>query len=405
MIPFVLLGLTSLAVAGLIFSESDDPEDVNDIPEEPDEPVAPTEPDLGASFDIDNGTITIEVGEDETRDLVAIRTQEEARFEGQDDGPRRGISTEYGVRFYLVDLDMPFPPDVETVIENLPADQEDTVVLGFEAAALPLDVYLAHIGAEEIGRADLGSIIESRLNSTITFTDDRVDELGLTTNRDITSFEIKGELYALREDPLDNTVASDPLLEIPVEDILAPEVTGADGTVTFENGVVSVRVDEDVEGDLIAISERAEFLGSPSCCNGGHDYQLAFYLLPEGTAFPPDAAQLSEAAPINSEVGERLDRDIADGGSIFVDFEDALETIGAVQIGVADLGRNGNSGSNGEDPGTVFDTVVREFDVDSNRAFASFLVGLDASETINLSFQSIIPTDTLLPVIIGPTLA
>ena len=318
------------------------------------------------------------------------------------------------MRFYLVDPEMPFPPDVETVIENLPADQEDTVVQGFEAAALPLDVYLAHIGAEEIGRVDLGSIIESRLRSTITFTDDRVDELGLTTNRDITSFEIEGGLHSFREDPLDNTVAGDPLVEIPVGDTLAPDVTGADGTVTFENGVVSVRVDEDAEGDLIAISERAEFLGSPSCCNGGHDYQLAFYLLPEGTAFPPDAAQLSEAAPINSFFGEQLDRDIADGGSISVLFEDALETIGAVQIGVADLGANGRNGSDGDDPGTVFDTVVREFDVDSNRAFASFRTHLEASETISVSrqtsnptsaFQVIIPTETLLPEITGPALA
>ena len=316
------------------------------------------------------------------------------------------------MRFYLVDPEMPFPPDVETVIENLPADQEDTVVQGFEAAALPLDVYLAHIGAEEIGRVDLGSIIESRLRSTITFTDDRVDELGLTTNRDITSFEIEGGLHSFREDPLDNTVAGDPLVEIPVGDTLAPDVTGADGTVTFENGVVSVRVDEDAEGDLIAISERAEFLGSPSCCNGGHDYQLAFYLLPEGTAFPPDAAQLSEAAPINSFFGEQLDRDIADGGSISVLFEDALETIGAVQIGVADLGANGRNGSDGDDPGTVFDTVVRHFDVESNRAFTSFRANLDASITINLTlqmfnptsaFQIIAPTDTLLPEVLERT--
>ena len=241
-----------------------------------------------------------------------------------------------------------------------------------------------------------------------------MDELGLTTNRDITSFEIEGGLHSFREDPLDNTVAGDPLVEIPVGDTLVPDVTGADGTVTFENGVVSVRVDEDAEGDLIAISERAEFLGSPSCCNGGNNYQLAFYLLPEGTAFPPDVAQLSEAAPINSFFGEQLDRDIADGGSISVLFEDALETIGAVQIGVADLGANGRNGSDGDDPGTVFDTVVREFDVDSNRAFASFRTHLEASETISLSrqtsnptsaFQVIIPTETLLPEITGPTLA
>ena len=77
MSPFVLLGLISLAFAGLVFSGSDDPEDVNDMPEEPvdvDEPVTPSEPDQGASFDFADNTITIDVGEDETREVVAHRT-------------------------------------------------------------------------------------------------------------------------------------------------------------------------------------------------------------------------------------------------------------------------------------------------------------------------------------------
>ena len=405
MTPFALLGLLGLAFAGFAFAGDDD--DAFEPTDQPEEPVPPEEPeqlDLGASFDHTDGTVSIEVGEDETRDLVAIRTEQEARFEGQDDGPRDGIRTEYGVRFYLIDPDMPFPPDVDTVIENLPVDQQGSVVDGFEAAALPLDVYLANIGAEEIGRVDLGGVIESRFNSTTTFTDQRVEEIVLNANRDLTTYEIEGELHSFRADPLDNTVAGDPLTQIPAEDTLAPDVTGADGTVTLDEGVVTVRVDEDAEGDLVAITLRSEFLGSPSCCNGGDDHEVAFYLLPEGTPFPPDALQLADAAPINSEIGERVDQGIERGGSIFVDFENVMETIGAVEIGVADLGSNGRSGSDGDLPGTVFDTVVRDFDVDSNRAFASFRVNLDASLTVNLSNQDIMPADTLLPEIIGPSL-
>lgn len=149
MILFALVGSLGLAgLIGLFDSDDDDADDQGDTPvaevteeEVKDidlEPDAEDDLDLGASIiESEDGSVEIELGEDETGSLLAIRSAS--------DDARTDYETEYALGLYLV-------PEGVTITEDPNADG-----LTFSSP----ENFADHYGLTELVTYDLGTLVDS----------------------------------------------------------------------------------------------------------------------------------------------------------------------------------------------------------------------------------------------------
>lgn len=130
----VAMGLLAGAAVWDFFDDDDSAE----VMDEPDEPETPDEPDIGATVtENEDGTVSVELGEDETGSLVALRVSSDY-YVGSESG--HGTANDYSLTLYLMPEGVEFP-------ENLDALPDDV----FSAAELA-----ESLGLEELASWDLG---------------------------------------------------------------------------------------------------------------------------------------------------------------------------------------------------------------------------------------------------------
>ena len=365
------LMVAGLALIPFAFGDRDpDEEDEGVTPEEPEPPEPPEEPDLGVTVFEEDGGIRIEVGEDETGSVVAIRTEVDIRSDPDDTGDS-GTGTSFGVRFYLVPEGADFPPGVDEVLASLPEDQQALAVEGRDGFSIPLETYLANLGAEEIGRLDLGQVIRSDpydpLYSSTLAVDTRQDSIPVTCNREMATYEIDVD-NRWRADPLDGTVAGDPLVGIDADRLTVPDVFPTDCTVTFEDNVLSFTLDEDVDGQVIAILDTVEQVIQSSQSNTL--YHIHFYVLPEGAPFPVSVNEMIENAPLNSALRDvSFEEDGSVRGTPYLELDEYMQGAGAAFLASVALGGIYELDLEGQ---IIDDRVNRDFTIEANRPYLAF---------------------------------
>lgn len=374
--------VAALLVAGLAlipfgFGGGDQDDESDDVGDEevvtPEDPDPPEEPELGVSFLENENGIRIEVDEDETGSVVAIRTEMDLRS-SEDSRGDSGTGTNFGVRFYLVPEGVDFPPSVDTVLETLAADQQALAVEGQDGPSIPVETYLTNLGAEEIGRIDLGQVVRSdryTLASPELAVDTREDSIAITSNRDIATYEIDVD-NRWRADPLDGTVAGDALTEIDADRLTTPDVYPTDCTVTFEDDVISFALDEDVDGQVVAVLDIVENAQGGSSTITTHD--IKFYLLPEGAPFPVSVNEMIEDAPLNSVLrdGIPFEEDGTVRGTPYLEVDQYMHSAGAAFLASIPIGSIFHLDPDGDGTFDDRDTVNRDFIIEANRPYITF---------------------------------
>ncbi|MEQ6203268.1 hypothetical protein ABMC88_09425 [Sulfitobacter sp. HNIBRBA2951] len=122
MTPLILLAMLGVGFGAFALSGGSDEADTPEPEKEPvvepaDEEPEAEEPDVGVSFVVDGDTISIDVGEDETGSVVAIRTEllREDVLDADDVANPHQMNgyqetTHFGVEFFLVPKGSDSPP-------------------------------------------------------------------------------------------------------------------------------------------------------------------------------------------------------------------------------------------------------------------------------------------------------
>lgn len=133
----VAMGLLAGAAVWGLFDD-DDSSGVTDEPDTPEEPEEPEEPDIGASVtENEDGTVSVELGADETGSLVALRVSSDY-YVGSGSG--HGTANDYSLTLYLMPEGVEFPEN----LDDLPAD------------VFSADELADTLGLEELASWDLG---------------------------------------------------------------------------------------------------------------------------------------------------------------------------------------------------------------------------------------------------------
>ncbi|WP_114294275.1 hypothetical protein [Pseudosulfitobacter sp. DSM 107133] len=365
MTALILLGLFGIGAMfladGSADNDSADVEDISDdLPDDvPQEQLE--EPDIGASFTVVDDTISIDVGDDETGSVVAVRTElDTADRIGTSDGTAVEKTTEYGVRFYLVPEGTDFPPSVDEVFASLSPEQQATATsTDSEFVGLPYDVYLDNLGAELIGSVDLGTTTFQTLPNSQPeiITDARGAGYNVQSNQQISALELDGE--GITPSSASNFAYGTPFFEIPVETVADADITPADADITFEDGVIDVVLDPEVEGRVIAIE--ADTINGEEASRS-----VRFFVLPDDAPFPITVAQTNEALPERSNF--HLYFPPGDTASL----DGILAIAGAQEIGSVHLGGFGSYYVGPEGDLVTYDTLV-PYVINNNLDYEGFI--------------------------------
>jgi len=346
MTPFVILGLfgigfmlTALGSA----DEADVEENSEPLPDDvPEEPEQLEDPDIGASFTVVDNLITIDVGDDETGSVVAVRTELDTN-DSTSTGTIQERTTEYGVQFYLVPEGTDFPPSVNEVFDVLPPEQQATAVqTNSEYVGLPYEVYLDNLGAEMIGSVDLGTYTTFDQQPDV-ITDARSAGYDVQSNQPISALELDGE--SRTPSSASGFAYGTPFFEIPVERVAEADITPADANITFEDGVIDVVLEPEIEGRLIAIE--ADNLNGDEATRS-----VRFFVLPDDAPFPITVEQTNEALPERSNF--HLNFPPGDTASL----DGILAIAGAQEVGSVDLGGFGSYFEGPEGTLVTYDSLV-----------------------------------------------
>ncbi|WP_375280127.1 calcium-binding protein [Pseudooctadecabacter sp.] len=120
LLPFFAFGLLAL-VPGLTADDSSD--DTIGDPDDPDLPVDPVDPEtLGATFDVTDGGVAIEFGENETGRLAIVT------YVDTEDSDTDFLQT-HEARYYLVPDGVEWPDNTSETASNIPGDTNDGTYL------------------------------------------------------------------------------------------------------------------------------------------------------------------------------------------------------------------------------------------------------------------------------------
>lgn len=343
MTPLLLLAMLGVGLGAFALSGGSDdahtPEPEEEpVVEAPDEEPEAEEPDVGVSFAVDDDMISIDMGEDETGSVVAVRTellQEEVFVDsGQNADHLNGYqeTTNFGVQFFLVPEGLDFPPSVEDVLASTGGDTGD--VAENRPASMVYQDYLDNMGAERLGSVDLGTYIvfnpTDDADAPNVITDLRTDGFTIESNQEVASFDlITGNVPSFLPDG-ENNVYGTPFLETSEQIVADQSIQPADAEITFENGIIEITVDADVEGQLIAIEHN--YLSGDDTTR-----VVEFYVLPENTDFPLTVAEVNEAV-----AGTDLDYLGYDTTENSVYIDTMLLVAGAQEIGSVRVGSFGS---------------------------------------------------------------
>jgi len=366
--PFLILAMLGLGLSAFVMSEDQDDTDTPAPDEEPDvvEP-AEEDPDAGASFVIDGDTITIDVGENETGTVVAIRTelmQNEAI--APDTAPELGNgyqqTTEFGVQFFLVPDGQDFPPSVEDVLAYIGGDTGD--VADNRPVRMVYQDYLDNMGAERLGSVDLGTYVffnpTTDADAPNVITDLRTDGFTIESNQEFEAFDlITGTVPSFLPDG-EHNVSGIPLLGTSEGVVADQSIQPADAESTFQNGIMDITVDADVEGQLIAIEHN--YLSGDDTTR-----VIEFYVLPENTEFTLTVAEVHEAV-----AGKGLDYLGYHTSDDAVAMNTMLLVTGAQEIGSVRVGSFGSFFGGSPDGGIVTYNTLSAYEIRDTVNYTGF---------------------------------
>lgn len=310
MTPFLILAMLGVGLGAMAITGTTDDTDTSELGEEPvlepevmepesvdlaDEEQETEEPDVGVSFVVDGDTITIDVGEDETGTVVAVRTEllqrEGFRPTATDPDIIPGFqeTTDFGVQFFLVPEGLDFPPTVDDVLAA--TGEEPEIDRNQTLPSMEYQNYLDNTGAEPIGSVDLGTYVLFNPNTgpddPDVITDLRTAGFSIQSNQEIESFDLITSNISTFSPDGENEVFGIPFIETSVQVVADQSILPTDAEITFENGIIDVILDADVEGQLIAIEE-GETFGEET------RREVRFFVLPEGSEFPLSVAEVNE---------------------------------------------------------------------------------------------------------------
>ncbi|SFK85745.1 hypothetical protein [Shimia haliotis] len=186
----VALGLLAGAV---VWDILDDETDVPDTPDEPDEPDAPDEEDLGATVtENEDGTVSVELGDDETGSLIALRTSSDY-YVGSGSG--HGTANDYTLTLYLMPEGFDFPENTD----DLPDD-------AFFVGDLEEMFGLQELASWDLGEEGHNPEPWADGTGPVTLWDSRIEAPDIVSDAPISFFEViedDGELrsVAMTDDP------------------------------------------------------------------------------------------------------------------------------------------------------------------------------------------------------------
>jgi hypothetical protein len=162
--------------------------------------------------------------------------------------------------------------------------------------------------------------------------------------------------------------------DLQVEDKLQQEEPKADlldtgASVEITDATISIDVGDDETGRIVGVRSASEIVLSPGGNSGGIDYDINFYLVPEGVDFPPTPSEIIEENPELDEynVGK-------------LDFFDYFDNIGLKPISTIDLGEfRSVSSDDVSDDQTVQDTRISGLEIISNQEVE--LIGFNTSDS------------------------
>lgn len=325
----MFVSLLTLLFAGIMFathdiggSEEETENDQSDEREEdrpvegeaPDtdpEPDQDTEPDMGASILEEDGTVTIELGEDETGSLLAV-TIEDTSTTGNIVNGHEEFVTSYELQFYLVPAGAEFPLDSSNEGFNDPEGDE-------------IDEIVADLGLEVLGTYDLGTLTFNDISST----DARIDPPEIQTDDPIQivrALSFEGMVFWTDND---DSIAVSPIDPSNAEEQEASQSV----TISEENGVTTIELGEDDTGSLLAVSFEDEYVPNDDGSSGGSAYSLVLYLVPEGVEVPTSRAEI--AADLDDDPDNPLEE-------YDVTWQAVVEEYGLVRLESWNLGRIGS---------------------------------------------------------------
>lgn len=143
--------------------------------------------------------------------------------------------------------------------------------------------------------------------------------------------------------------------------------TGA--SVEITDATIRIDVGDDETGRIVGVRSASEIVLSPGGNSGGIDYDINFYLVPEGVDFPPSPSEIIDE---NSELDEY------NIGKL--DYYDYFDNIGLKPISTIDLGEfRSFSSDDGSDDQTVHDTRISDLEIISNQEVE--LIGFNTSDS------------------------
>lgn len=236
---------------------------------------------------------------------------------------------------------------------------------------------------------------------------------------DVEDIEVEGEAEPIPSedtgaptqpaDPTDPEVVVDTDVPADTDTPVAPDI-GAAFTFDEEANAITIDVGDDETGTVQALLVEGSFLTAigGSGAGGGTNFDVRFYLVPDGTAFPPDLQSFADA-PLQEGDDPFSVTQRADGSVAAVDIFFYLDSLEDLEIGRVDLGsiRSVDLAAVGSDSDSadfqVSDFVRRDVAINSNAEISAFELSVeddfvrDSRQPAPTEFGDTLFPDTAVP--------